>query len=163
MIDDRRPWPWRSPRRELYRDHHHRPFCRRRDFVFDDAEQFLPCKRRRGAACKASQVSAAWVEVTESHHIPDWPVPQGIERQKAESFIPLPLGPGRDQGRSGQAQPRQADASANAGPSGERRQSARPRIHRHCAPTSPTTRPPPCRKFFSPARARSGRFPWWNA
>ena len=57
---------------------------------FDDAEQFLALQKEAVAQLvKHHEASAAWVELTESHHIPDWQYRKASKRQKGGVLINL--------------------------------------------------------------------------
>jgi ParB family chromosome partitioning protein len=57
---------------------------------FDDAEKFLTLQKEAVAQLvKHHEASAAWVEVTESHHIPDWQYRKASKRQKGGVLINL--------------------------------------------------------------------------
>ena len=57
---------------------------------FDDAEQFLTLQKEAVAQLvKHHEASAAWVELTESHHIPDWQYRKASKRQKGGVLINL--------------------------------------------------------------------------
>lgn len=57
---------------------------------FDDAEQFLTLQKEAVAQLvRHHEASASWVEVTESHHIPDWQYRKASKRQKGGVLINL--------------------------------------------------------------------------
>ena len=71
---------------------------------FDDAEQFMALQKEAVAELvKHHEESAAWVEVTQGWHIPEWQYRKARKNQKGRrSHQPRALGPRRDPGRSGQ-------------------------------------------------------------
>lgn len=57
---------------------------------FDDAEQFMALQKQAVAQLvKHHEASAAWVEVTDAYHIPDWQYRKASKRQKGGVLINL--------------------------------------------------------------------------
>ncbi len=79
-----------------------------------------PCRRRPlRELVKHHEASAAWVEVTRGSPHSRLAVPQGAEEPEGRRpYQSLALGPGRDQGRSGQAQDREGDRQGDCGEPG---------------------------------------------
>ena len=112
---------------------------------------------------KHHEASAAWVEVTEDYRIPDWQYREAEEGEQGGVLINLSP-TGRVEIREGLVR-RDIDrhtAEETADNPDCAAQSQGGVFVGAVRAISPITRPPPCRKCCSPARARPRKWRWWR-
>jgi ParB family chromosome partitioning protein len=112
---------------------------------------------------KRHEASAAWVEVTEDYRIPDWQYREAEEGEQGGVLINLSP-TGRVDIREGlvkrEIDRHTAEETADNPIAPRKPKPAYSSVG--CAPISPTTSPPRCRRYYSPVRARPKKWQWWS-